>query len=145
MKFFGEEKVMGVDESSERLSGIVSRLIRGYLTIVIWDVFAVVFPTCDEGLVEKGSGRRVRGEHAVHLRMLSQLCRWECRTARVSSLGNMGVDGVTMSCRCRRGVVGNGVSVDGGGWVGRVVVWVTGPGLRGTRSEERRVGKECRL
>ena len=52
MKFFGEEKVMGVDESSERFSGIVSRLIRGYLTIVICDVFALVFPTCDEGRVE---------------------------------------------------------------------------------------------
>ena len=82
MKFFGEEKVMGVDESSERLSGIVSRLIRGYLTIVICDVFALIFPTCDEWRVEEGSGRRVRGEHTVHLRMLSQLCRRESRTAR---------------------------------------------------------------
>ena len=27
---------------------------------------------------------------------------------------NVGVDGVTMSCRCRRGVVGNGVKVDHG-------------------------------
>ena len=27
---------------------------------------------------------------------------------------DVGVDGVTMSCRCRRGVVGNGVEVDHG-------------------------------
>ena len=59
MKFFGEEKVMGVDESSERLSGIVSRLIRGYLTIVIYDKFALIFPAGNEGLVEDGTRRGV--------------------------------------------------------------------------------------
>ena len=57
MKFFGEEKVMSVDESSERLSWIVSRLIRGCLTIVICDVFALVFPAGNEWQVEDGSGR----------------------------------------------------------------------------------------
>ena len=56
VKFFGEENVMGVYVSSERFSWMVSRLIRGYLTIVICDVFALVFTTCDEGLVEEGSG-----------------------------------------------------------------------------------------
>ena len=56
MKFFGEEEVMGVDESSKGLSGVVSRLFRGYRAIVIRDVLALIFPTCDEGRVEKGSG-----------------------------------------------------------------------------------------
>ena len=29
-------------------------------------------------------------------------------------MGNVGIDVVTMSCRCRRGVVGKGVKVDHG-------------------------------
>ena len=105
---------MGVDESSERLSGIVSRLFRGHRTIVICDVFALVFPTCDEGRVKEGSGLGVRVEHTVRLRMLRQLGRRENMSARGSSLGDMGVDGMTMSRRCRRGIVGNGANVDHG-------------------------------
>ena len=50
---------MGVDESSERLSGIVSRLIRGCQTIVIYDKFALIFPAGNEGLVEDGTRRGV--------------------------------------------------------------------------------------
>ena len=114
MKFFGEEEVMGVDESSKILSGVVSRLFRWHRAIVIRDVFVLVFSTGNEGWVEEGSGIGVRGEHAVHLRMLRQLCRRESRSARGSSLGHMGVDAVTMYRRCRRGVVGNGVKVDHG-------------------------------
>ena len=53
-------------------------------------------------------------EHTVHLRMFRQLCGRESWPARGSSLWDVGVDGVTMSRRCRRGVVGNGVKVDHG-------------------------------
>ena len=81
---------------------------------MIRDVFVLVFSTGNEGLVEEGSGPRVRGEHTVHLRMLRQPFRRESRSARGSSLGDMGVDGVTMSLCCRRGVVGNGVNIDHG-------------------------------
>ena len=56
MKFFGKEEWMGVDESSERFLGVVSRLFRGHRAIVVCDVFALIFPTCDEGRVEKWSG-----------------------------------------------------------------------------------------
>ena len=56
MQFFGEEQVMGVDESGERLSGVVSRLFRGHRAIVIRDVFALIFSTGNEGRVEDGSG-----------------------------------------------------------------------------------------
>ena len=114
MKFFGEEEVMGVNESSKGLSGAVSRLFRGHRAIVIRDVFVLVFSRGTEGWVKEGSGPRVRGEHPVHLRMLRQPFRRESRSARGSSLGDMGVDVVTMYRRCRRGVVGNGVKVDHG-------------------------------
>ena len=114
MKFFGEEEVMSVDESSQRLSWVVGRLLRWHRAIVIRDVFVLVFSTGNEGCVEEWSGPRVRGEHPVHLRMLRQPFRLESRSARGSSLGDMGVHGVTMSRRCRRGVVGNGVKVDHG-------------------------------
>ena len=40
-------------------------------------------------------------------------CREDLST-RGSSLWDVGVDGVTMSCRCRRGVIGDGVKVDHG-------------------------------
>ena len=56
MKFFGEEEWMGVDESRKILSGVVSRLFRGHRAIVIRDVFALIFSTCNEGRVEEGSG-----------------------------------------------------------------------------------------
>ena len=46
--------------------------------------------------------------------MLRQLCRRESRSAQGSSLGNMGVDGVMVSRRRRRGIVGDGVEVDHG-------------------------------
>ena len=49
MQFFGEEEVMGVDESSKRLSGVVSRLFRGHRAIVIRDVLALIFSTFDDG------------------------------------------------------------------------------------------------
>ena len=87
MEFFREKEVVGVDESSKRLSGIVSQLIRGYRAVMVGDVFVLIFATGNERRVEEGSGCRVRGEHAVHLRMLSQLCRREGRAARGSSLG----------------------------------------------------------
>ena len=56
MKFFVEEEVMGVDESTERLSGVVSRLFRRHRAIVIRDVFALIFSTGEEWWVEDGSG-----------------------------------------------------------------------------------------
>ena len=92
----------------------MSRLFRGHLTIVICDVFALVFPTCDEGRIEEGSGLGVRWKRAVHLRVFRQLTGRENWSARGSSLWDVGIDVVTMSCRCRRGVVGNGVEVDHG-------------------------------
>ena len=46
--------------------------------------------------------------------MLSQLGRREHWSTRGSSLGNMGVDGVMVSRRRRRGIVGDGVEVDHG-------------------------------
>ena len=49
MKFFGEEEVIGVDEVCERLPGL--ELSRGKRTVVILDVFALVFQTCDKGRV----------------------------------------------------------------------------------------------
>ena len=61
--------MVGVDEASERLSGVVSGLFRGHLAIVIRDVLAVIFSTGDEGWVEEGSGLGVCGERTVHLRM----------------------------------------------------------------------------
>ena len=56
MELFGEEEVMGVDESSERLSGVAGPLFCGYRAIVVRDVFALVFPTCDEGRLKSGRG-----------------------------------------------------------------------------------------
>ena len=56
VQLFGEKEVMRVDESSERFLGVVSRLFRWYRAIVVCDVLALIFPTCDEGRVEKGSG-----------------------------------------------------------------------------------------
>ena len=112
MKFFGEEEVVGVDKPSKRLSGIVSRLFRGHRTVMVGDVFVLIFATGNERRVEEGSGCRVRGEHAVHLRMLSQLCRREGRAARGSSLGYVGVDRVAVSRSCWCGIIGYGVEVD---------------------------------
>ena len=61
--------MVGIEEASERLSGVVRGLFRGHLAIVIRDVLALIFSTGDEGWVEDGSGPGVCGEHAVHLRM----------------------------------------------------------------------------
>ena len=79
---------------------------------MVGDVFVLVISTCNEGRIEEGSELGVRGKRTVHLRVFRQLSRRENWSARGSSLWDMGVDGVTMSCRCRRGVVGNGVEVD---------------------------------
>ena len=57
VEFFGEEDVMGVDEACERLSGL--ELSRGKRTVVIRDVFTLVFPASDEGWVEEWSGLRI--------------------------------------------------------------------------------------
>ena len=65
MELFCEEEVMGVDESSERLAGLV--WTRGERTVVVRDIFTLVFPASDEVRVEEGSGFRVRREVAVHL------------------------------------------------------------------------------
>ena len=46
--------------------------------------------------------------------MFRQLCGRESWSARGSSLGDVGVDGVAMSRRCRRGVVGDVVEIDHG-------------------------------
>ena len=81
---------------------------------MVCDVFVLVLPTYNEGRVEEGSGLGVRGKRTVHLRMFRQLSGRENWSARGSSLWDVGIDGVTMSCRCRRGVVGNGVEVDHG-------------------------------
>ena len=54
MKFFVEEEVMGVDKSSERLAGLV--WTRGERSVVVRDIFTLVFPASDEGRVEEGSG-----------------------------------------------------------------------------------------
>ena len=89
-------------------------MFRGHRAIVVCDVFVLVLPTCYEGRVEEGSGLGVRGKRTVHLRMFRQLSGLENWSARGSSLWDMGVDGVTMSRCCRRGVVGNGVEVDHG-------------------------------
>ena len=79
---------------------------------MVGDVFVLVLSTCNEGRVEEGSGLGVRGERTVHLRVFLQLSGRENRSARGSSLWDVSVDVVTMSCRCRCGVVGNGVEVD---------------------------------
>ena len=81
---------------------------------MVRNVLALVLPASDEGRVEDGSGLRVSGELSVHLRMLGQLCGRVGWSTRGSSLGDMGVDGVTMSRCCRRGVVGNVVEVNHG-------------------------------
>ena len=105
---------MGVEEASERLSWVVRGLFRGHRAIVVGDVFVLVFSTCYEGRVEEGSGLGVRGKRTVHLRMFRQLSGRENWSARGSSLWDMGVDGVTMSRCCRRGIVGYGMEVDHG-------------------------------
>ena len=96
---------------------------------MVRDVFALVFPTSDEWWVEDGSGLGVGRKHPVHLRMLGVLGGRKGWSPRGSSLGDMGVDGMTVSRCCRRGVVGNGVEVDHGIWV---TMWdscgVTSPG-----------------
>ena len=56
VQFFGKKEVVCVDESSEGFRGVVGRLFRGHRAKVVCDVFALIFPTCDEGRVEKGSG-----------------------------------------------------------------------------------------
>ena len=82
--------------------------------IVVRDVFALILPAGNEGRTEDGSGLRVRRELSVHLSMLGQLCGREGWSTRGSSLGNMCVDGVMVSRRRRRGIVGDGVKVDHG-------------------------------
>ena len=111
VEFLGEKEMVGVDKASERLFGVVKGF-RGHRAIVIRDVFVLIFATSDERRVEEWSGCRIRGEHAVHLRMLSQLCMREGRAARRSLLRYVGVDWVAVSCRCWCGVIGNGVEVD---------------------------------
>ena len=101
---------------------------------MVCDVFVLVFPTCNEGRVEEGSGLGVRGKRTVHLRVFRQLTERENWSARGSSLWNVGVDGVTMSCRCRRGVVGNGVEVDHS-VSGEHVMLLWGDVLRGSSFE----------
>ena len=59
--FFGEEEVMSIDESSQRLSGLVRRLFRWHRAIVIRDVFVLVFSTGNEWWVEEGSGPESEG------------------------------------------------------------------------------------
>ena len=56
VQFFGEKEVVCVNESSEGFRGVVSRLFSWHWAKVICDIFALIFPTCDEGRVEKGSG-----------------------------------------------------------------------------------------
>ena len=56
VQLFGEKEVVCVDESSEGFRGVVSRLFSWHWAKVVCDVFALIFPTCDEGRVEKGSG-----------------------------------------------------------------------------------------
>ena len=58
VKFFGEERVVGVEEASERLSGVVRGLLRWHRAIVVRDVLALVFPAGKEWRVEDGSGLR---------------------------------------------------------------------------------------
>ena len=89
-------------------------MFRGHRAIVVGDVFVLVLSTCNEGRVEEGSGLGVRWKRTVHLRVFRQLSGRENWSTRGSSLWDVGIDGVTMSCRCRRGVVGNGVEVDHG-------------------------------
>ena len=81
---------------------------------MVRDILALIIPAGNEGRIEYGSGLRVRRELSVHLRMLGKFRRREGWSARGSSLGDMGVDGVTMSRRCQRGVVGDGVEVNHG-------------------------------
>ena len=94
---------MGVDEACERLPWL--ELSRGKRTVVIRDVFTLVFPASDEWWVEEGSGLRIRGEFSVHLGMLGELGVRECGSAGRSALWDMRVDGVTMPRRGRCGVV----------------------------------------
>ena len=101
---------------------------------MVCDVFVLVLSTCNEGRVEEGSGLGVRGERTVHLRVFRQLSGRENWSARGSSLWDVGIDGVTMSCRCRRGVVGNGVDIDHG-IPGNHVVLLWGDVFRGSSLE----------
>ena len=103
---------MGVDEACERLPGL--ELSRGKRTVVIRDVFTLVFPASDEGWVEEWSGLRIRREFSVHLGMLRELGVRECGYAGRSALWDMRVNGMTMPRRGRCGVVGNGVEVNHG-------------------------------
>ena len=109
-------------------------MFRGHRTKVVCDVFVLVLPTCYEWCVEEGPGLGVRGKRPVHLRVFRQLSGRENWSARGSSLWDVGVDGVTMSCRCRRGVVGNGVEVDHG-IPGDHVVLLRGDVFRGSSFE----------
>ena len=58
VEFLGEEKMVGVYESSERLSGVASELVRGRCAIVVLDILALVFAAGNEGRVEDGLGLR---------------------------------------------------------------------------------------
>ena len=91
------------------VSGVVSVLVRGGCAIVVRDVLALVFPAGNEGVVEDGSGFRVRREVSVHLGVLGELGLRECWSSGSAELWYMGVDGVTMPLRCRCGFVGDGV------------------------------------
>ena len=99
---------------------------------MVRDILALILQAGNEGRVE--DGLRVRGELSVHLRMLGQLCGREGWSTRGSSLGDMGVDGVTMSRHCRRGVVGNWMYVDHG-ISGDHVVLLWGDVFRGSSFE----------
>ena len=50
VQFFGDEKVMGVDEPSERLHGLVRS--QGERAKVVRDVLALVFPASHEWLAK---------------------------------------------------------------------------------------------
>ena len=101
---------------------------------MVCDVLVLVLQTSNEGRVEEGSGLGVRGKRTVHLRLFRQLTGRENWSARGSSLWDVGIDVVTMSCRCRRGVVGNGVEVDHG-ISGYHVVLLWGDVFRGSSFE----------
>ena len=114
VEFLGEEKMVGVDEASERLSGVVSVFVFGCRAIVVRDVLALVFPAGDEGWVEDRSGLRGGRKLSVHLGVLGELGLRKHGSAGGSSLWDMGVYGVTVPRRCRRGDVSDGVEVDPG-------------------------------
>ena len=84
---------------------------RGCRAIMVRDVLALIFLASNEGRVEDGARLRGRRELSVHLWMLGELGLRECGSAGSSALWDIGVDRVTMSRRCRCGIVGDGVEV----------------------------------